>query len=92
VPGAPAAQNLTGILIESSGSPLATDDPADLATSLSLLQSVARASTGSGGHGGLPAWLLGILAVVALLVSGVMREGGPGRRRRPTRPLRASPT
>lgn len=44
---------------------------------LALLQSVARSSDRAGGSGGLPAWLLGILAAVLMLSSGVMREAGP---------------
>jgi hypothetical protein len=52
------------------------------------LQSVARASVGSGkdhsddSGGGLPAWLLGILATLLLLVSGIVREAGPRAIRR----------
>lgn len=73
---ASAASGLTGVLVESLGSPLPGDPQSGSEGALALLQSVARGSSGGGGTGGLPAWLLGILAVVALLVAGVVREAG----------------
>lgn len=77
--GAPAAAGLTGVLIDSLGSAASAVHPAPATTALSLLQSVARASSGgSSSHGGLPAWLLGVASLIALLVLGVVREAGPG--------------
>jgi PKD domain len=71
-----ASAGLMGVLLESSGAPASNDASASTLGALSLLQSVARESDGSGSSAGLPAWLLGILAVVLLLVSGVVREMG----------------
>ena len=71
--GALAAEHLTGVLIESSGAPLTGGS----ASALSSLQSIAQRSVRLGGSGGLPAWLLGILAALLLLASGVIREAGP---------------
>jgi len=75
--GALAGSGLTGVLLQSSGAASSDDSSRSVLGSLSLLQSVARASAGSGDRAGLPAWLLGILAAVLLLVSGVVREAGP---------------
>jgi hypothetical protein len=76
--GAVAAPGLTGVLIESLGSPLSASSQSASLNTLSLLQSVARRSTGGGGTGGLPAWLLGIVSLTALVVLGVVREAGVG--------------
>jgi hypothetical protein len=76
--GAPAPANLTGLLIESLGSPVSGGLASASSNPLSLLQSVARASSGDGGSGGLPAWILGVVSLVALFVVGVVRESGPG--------------
>ncbi|MEA2371074.1 MAG: hypothetical protein QOH12_1468 [Solirubrobacteraceae bacterium] len=76
--GAPAAPGLSGVLIESLGSPLGALSRSASLNTLSLLQSVARRSTGGAGSGGLPAWLLGIMSLMALVVLGVVREAGVG--------------
>jgi PKD domain len=76
--GASAPANLTGVLIESLGSPVSGGLPSASSRPLSLLQSVARASSGGGGSGGLPAWILGVVSLIALVVLGVVREAGPG--------------
>jgi PKD domain-containing protein len=77
-PAGPAPANLTGVLIESLGSPVSGGVASASSNPLSLLQSVARASSGGGGSGGLPAWILGVVSLIALLVLGVVRESGPG--------------
>lgn len=77
--GGLAPPGLRGLLIESAGSPLSGGGlPSASVSPLSLLQSVARESAGGGGSGGLPAWLLGVVSLLALLVLGVVREAGPG--------------
>jgi hypothetical protein len=74
--GALAAPNMTGVLLQSSGAPSSSDASATALGALSLLQSVARVSNGQGDNAGLPAWILGILAVLLLLISGIVREAG----------------
>jgi hypothetical protein len=76
--GPPTRTVLTGILLDSYGSPLDTARLSSVSNPLSVLQSVARRSAAGGGRGaGLPAWLLGVAAVLGLLASGIVREAGP---------------
>jgi PKD domain len=78
--GAPVAAQLTGFLVDSTGGPLGGTSAAAASDSnpLSLLQSIARESEGSGGGSpGLPSWLIGILALLGFLACGVVREWAP---------------
>ena len=62
--GVVAGPGLTGVVVDSAGSPLSAGLSSVSSRSLSLLQSLARASTRGGSasaSGGLPAWMLGIL-------------------------------
>jgi hypothetical protein len=83
-----APANLTGVLLDAVGTAASGAAAGSTQSALSALQSVARASVGSGksqsddSGGGLPAWLLGILATLLLLVSGIVREAGPRAIRR----------
>jgi hypothetical protein len=82
---ASSASGLTGVLIDSVGSPIEPDALTVLQTRqplVTLLQSLARASAGKHGHGGLAAWMIGALALAAFLASGVLRESEPRRLRR----------